>query len=108
MDTGSSGADSDLKVDVRTSSSLSEQDGNSGQHWDGASDRTVTHNEIAQVVENIYNYTSAHEVAYPSNNKVITSLMVANLCSAISNWCLAALKMCVTSLGCALTLYHFA
>ncbi|RWS31641.1 irregular chiasm C-roughest protein-like protein [Leptotrombidium deliense] len=58
MDTGSSGADSDLKVEIRTASSLSEH----GQCWDDlndmSSERNLTANDIAQVVENIYNYTS--------------------------------------------------
>lgn len=72
-DTGSSGTDSDLKVELRTSSSLSE---NHGQCWEDSSDRTVTANEIAQVVENIYNYTQqTQEPVFPPN-KVITRCLL--------------------------------
>lgn len=70
MDTGSSGADSDVKVEIRTSSSLSER-----QDWvDGGScDRTVTANEIAQVVENIYNYSQQQQDRlYSSSNKIVS------------------------------------
>ena len=69
IDTGSSGADSDLKVEIRTASSLSEHPGQSWDENEAGSDRTVTANEIAQVVENIYNYTSS-EPGFPANNKV--------------------------------------
>ncbi|RWS04821.1 irregular chiasm C-roughest protein-like protein, partial [Dinothrombium tinctorium] len=68
MDTGSSGADSDLKVEIRTASSMSEH----GQCWDdvneAASERNITANEIAQVVENIYNYTN-EPVFQPKENQ---------------------------------------
>ncbi|XP_015795128.1 irregular chiasm C-roughest protein [Tetranychus urticae] len=58
VDTGSSGADSDLKVEIRTASSLSERG-----HWDDLNeppsvDPTITANQIQQVVDNIYNYTA--------------------------------------------------
>ncbi|XP_074605220.1 irregular chiasm C-roughest protein-like [Brevipalpus obovatus] len=60
MDSVSSGADSDVKVEIRTASSLSEQ----AAHWDDLNDGTinesssVTANQIQQVVDNIYNYSS--------------------------------------------------
>ncbi len=67
MDSGSSGADSDIKVEIRTASSLS-------QHWDdtneGSSEPTVN-TEIAQVVENIYSYTNQSEPIFPPINHVI-------------------------------------
>lgn len=71
-DTGSSGADSDVKVEIRTSSSLSER-----QDWveGGSCDRTVTANEIAQVVENIYNYSQQQQQQdrlYSSSNKIVS------------------------------------
>lgn len=69
IDTGSSGAESDIKVEIRTSSSLSDHPGQSWDDNEVDSDRTVTANEIAQVVENIYNYTS-NEHIFSTNNKV--------------------------------------
>jgi len=67
MDSGSSGADSDIKVEIRTASSLS-------QHWDdtneGSSEPTIN-TEIAQVVENIYSYTNQSDPLFPPINHVI-------------------------------------
>ena len=70
-DTGSSGTGSDVKVEIRTSSSLSGQ-----REWvDGNHERTVTANEIAQVVENIYNYTQQQhqlqEPVYSTSTKMV-------------------------------------
>lgn len=76
IDSGSSG-ESDMKVEIRTSSSLSDQHHPNGlvvgnQHVGWEMDYTdshqphhdqVTANEIAQVVENIYNYTAAANTA---------------------------------------------
>lgn len=74
VDSGSSGADSDVKLEIRTScSSLTEQ-----QHaWlEGctATDRSVTANEISQVVENIYNYSQQQQQdpLYSSTNKIVS------------------------------------
>jgi hypothetical protein len=74
-DTGSSGAESDVKLEIRTSSSMSEQ-----RDWVDVSNNlnnernAVTANEIAQVVENIYNYTQhqVQEPVYSSNNKTVS------------------------------------
>ena len=70
VDTGSSNADSDVKVEIRTSSSLSER-----QDWveGGSCDRTVTANEMAQVVENIYNYSQQQQDRlYSTSNKIVS------------------------------------
>jgi len=85
-DNGSSGADSDVKVEIRTSSSLSEQrewivDPTSDlalQHHHQQEQRSVTANEIAQVVENIYNYTQQQEAAFSvaSTGAAVTSAKV--------------------------------
>lgn len=57
IDSGSSGADSDIKVEIRTASSLSDRG-----HWDdltdSSRDRTMTTNGISGMIENIYNYAS--------------------------------------------------
>jgi hypothetical protein len=64
IDSHSSGAESDIKVELRTASSMS-------QNWDttevSSSDQTVS-NELAKVVENIYSYTK--DPIYVTNNKV--------------------------------------
>jgi len=68
LDSGSSGADSDLKVDIRTSSSLSHEApplvGQSHYGWDDAA-AAETHNEIARVVDNIYTYTRQANSEFP-------------------------------------------
>lgn len=88
-DNGSSGADSDVKVEIRTSSSLSEQrewivDPTSDlalQHHHQSQQRSVTANEIAQVVENIYNYTQQQEAAFAaaSTGAAVTSAKVVSV-----------------------------
>jgi hypothetical protein len=64
IDSHSSGTESDIKVELRTASSMS-------QNWDttevSSSDQTVS-NELAKVVENIYSYTK--DPIYVTNNKV--------------------------------------
>ena len=69
MDTGSSGADSDIKVEIRTASSLSQQWDDNGLGVDGVGVHqndlnNITANEIAQVVENIYSYTNNLDQIY--------------------------------------------
>ncbi|CAG2167968.1 unnamed protein product [Oppiella nova] len=65
LDSGSSGADSDIKVEVRTASSLSQQ-------WDENDHQTneqTVHKDIAsQVVENIYSYNNnpSQPIVFPS------------------------------------------
>ena len=55
IDSGSSGADSDMKVEMRTASSMS-------QHWPEDTDQRCAdpslNTDMAQVVENIYSYTT--------------------------------------------------
>lgn len=80
IDTGSSGADSDMKMEIRTASSLSEH-----VHWDDLSeppppstDPSLANNQIQQVVDSIYNYTnqpicSPSKVRNSLNSSAITS-----------------------------------
>ena len=73
MDTGSSGADSDIKVEIRTTSSMS-------QHWPDDTDQRCADSAIntemaqmAQVVENIYSYSTNPSLNYfPSVPNVIS------------------------------------
>lgn len=75
-DAGSSGTGSDMKAEIRTSSSMSER-----REWvDGGG----VANEMAQVVENIYNYTQQQqqqlqqERFYATSSKIVSTFMLTS------------------------------